>query len=94
MKALKLLEKYGHHIKLILQSCDEYIVDEAIAELKELENRSCDNCIFFQKRTSQCLNWAVNIMKDDNKPKSDGAYLSVEKKFCCNMWEKKNEPTN
>ena len=51
MKALELLEL----IKMMGVNIDiSIVINEAIEELEELENRSCDSCIYVGK--SNCIN--------------------------------------
>lgn len=44
MKALKLLKKYGYLINQYTMDLVSNDIHKAIAELEELENRSCNNC--------------------------------------------------
>lgn len=64
----------------------KYII-EAIKELKDLENRSCDNCNFSNIDT---------YFTDYGKCEKGYGFLfngrvEVIKDFCCNKWEAKNE---
>lgn len=78
MKALGLLEIYKN---LLLDGTTlmESDIDEAIKELEELENRSCDNCKYFHQ-SYLCL----ELGKGNIQPKEIGLNY-------CNKWEAKNE---
>ena len=68
---LKLLKKYPILIE------NEVIINEAIKELEELENRSCDNCKKRPSPFSECPCWSYSFGK---------ANISL-----CSEWEAKNE---
>ena len=77
MKALEILRR-------TLDNCYLTEVDEimeAIAELEELENRSCESCI----KGFNCPIFK-KVWKD--KLKKDG-YLISHKEFDCRFWESK-----
>ena len=74
MKALELLNTIS------TEWCDEYannIIDLAIKELEELENRSCENCKYFHQ-SYLCL----ELGKGNIQPKEIGLDY-------CNKWEAK-----
>ena len=78
---LKLIKKYPIFIE------NEVMIDEAIKELEDLENRSCDNCNFSNIDT---------YFTDYGKCEKGYGFLfngrvEVIKDFCCNKWEAKNE---
>ena len=90
MKALEILkaieEQEGTHLWLDDGSGypKKYII-EAIKELKDLENRSCDNCNFSNIDT---------YFTDYGKCEKGYGFLfngrvEVIKDFCCNKWEAK-----
>ena len=90
MKALGILkvieEQEGTHLWLDDGSgySKKYII-EAIKELKDLENRSCDNCNFSNIDT---------YFTDYGKCEKGYGFLfngrvEVIKDFCCNKWEAK-----
>jgi ribonuclease HII len=96
MKALEILkENKEQMIKFIncfdddCKEDDEYLsackyinqIDEAIKELEELENRSCENC----KTISKC-SILRKVIKD--RLRKDG-YLMSQKEFDCRFWEPK-----
>ena len=68
---LKLLKKYPIFIE------NEVMLNEAITELEELENRSCDNCKYFHQ-SYLCL----ELGKGNIQPKEIGLNY-------CNKWEAK-----
>lgn len=66
------------------------LINEAIAELKALENRSCDSCKHWN---DNCINLSVNttgfcmyygICNGDFEE-------DMKNVFCCKKWESKNE---
>ena len=60
----------------------KYII-EAIKELEELENRSCDNCKYWFYKTLETNIETCNFGLISHDYKSDS--------FCCNKWKSKNE---
>lgn len=60
-------------------------LNEAIAELKALQNRSCDNCSNFKKDGA----YYGICNKDINTTKNQDKFLS-NIDFCCNKWESKD----
>ena len=91
MKALEILETLR----------DEYIhgeltsdIEEAIKELEELQNRSCSSCRYFIEldnhpdKDGYCDNRNIGTYSLEDE---DGIALDVNKNFCCNKWEGKNE---
>ena len=58
---------------------NEVMINEAIKELEELENRSCDNCKYFHQ-SYLCL----ELGKGNIQPKEIGLNY-------CNEWKSKNE---
>ena len=87
IEILKVIEKQeGTHLWLDDGSGypKKYII-EAIKELKDLENRSCDNCNFSNIDT---------YFTDYGKCEKGYGFLfngrvEVIKDFCCNKWEAK-----
>ena len=76
---LKLLKKHPIFIE------NEVMINEAIKELEDLENRSCDNCNFSNIDT---------YFTDYGKCEKGYGFLfngrvEVIKDFCCNKWEAK-----
>jgi hypothetical protein len=68
--------------------------DEIEAELTELKNRTCSNCIYYtrivkNKEPFECNNESLNKM-DENLDASD-YYFRPSKDFGCNKWSKQNE---
>lgn len=88
MKALEIL-------KLIYKDCKECedrgfavtfhtnVLNEAIKELEDLQNRSCEGCKHFAKYKDRdygdCFGEARTLSDID----------TVNKEFCCNKWELK-----
>ena len=72
---LKLLKKHAIFIE------NEVIIDEAIKELEELENRSCDNCEYWFYKTLETNIETCNFGLISHDYESDS--------FCCNKWEPK-----
>lgn len=81
MKALDLLKNIDR------KCCTDRVnglLDLAIKELEELENRSCDNCThlritqFRDYEKATCTNENCDEMFDSD----------VGNNFCCNKWEK------
>ena len=82
MKALGLLEIYKN---LLLDGTTlmESDINEAVTELEELENRSCDNCKYWFYKTLETNIETCNFGLISHDYQSDS--------FCCNKWEAKNE---
>ena len=81
MKALELLEEY----KSIDYGCDisdlHNRIEEAIAELEELERRSCESCKHIDRGPYDVCPIAEPISRQ---------WLNYDKEaFSCNRWEKK-----
>lgn len=57
-------------------------LDEAIAELEALNNRSCENCKHYKQSLTQ-------IYKTCYVNKVNGFNLESDIDFCCNKWESK-----
>lgn len=57
--------------------------NEAIKELEELENRSCDNCEYWFYKTLETNIETCNFGLISHDYQSDS--------FCCNKWKSKNE---
>ena len=88
MKAIELLKdyiedesrlgdlNYAHYSNII-----DY-VNEAIVELEDIQNRSCDNCKHYKQSSSQDYKSCYEI-------KINGFNLESEKDFYCNKWESK-----
>jgi len=72
MKALEVLKKYGHHIKLILTKREEHIIDEAIAELEELQHIQSRYDALLIEYQNECkgLDAALAWIEELMKPKS------------------------
>lgn len=47
MKALKILNDYKKFDGFIRDAVSDIFLNEAIAELEALENRSCENCVYY-----------------------------------------------
>ena len=91
MKALKLLtymkasiNNEDGHEDFEAMSDDELkaYLDEAIAELEALQQRSCQNCKHWKVRntlvvSNECFRWSGNVM--------------TPKDFCCNRYEPKEQ---
>lgn len=56
-------------------------INEAIEEIKELENRSCINCKHYKQSSHQIYKTCFLI-------KTNGFNLESNVDFCCNKWEK------
>jgi hypothetical protein len=78
MKALHILKTV---LKDTIMSREKEYISEAIKELEELENRSCENC----KTISKC-SILRKVVKD--RLRKDG-YLMSQKEFDCRFWEPK-----
>lgn len=88
MKALNILKhkwisgnvvfdkRYNENIRYLKYS--EELINKAIKELEELQNRSCNNCEYYS-RIGSC----------DNKESMMFDKLSFDS-FCCNKWESKD----
>ena len=76
---LKLLKKHPIFIE------NEVMINEAIKELEDLENRSCENCKFKYVVDSMCTECRCNESPID--------YIDFDcfPFFCCNKWDAKNE---
>lgn len=88
MKALEIIEYFGAE-EMVNNNTpfEEQDYAEAIKELEELENRSCDNCNFSNIDT---------YFTDYGKCEKGYGFLfngrvEVIKDFCCNKWGAKNE---
>lgn len=79
MKALGMLQKWNNGNYPSKQE-----ISEAIAELKALENRSCNNCEYALKLHSD-----LNITHSEFVCKIDSRYNN--KDFYCNKWKRQNE---
>ncbi len=80
MKAIKILKAFTNAIFMTKE--DILKVEEAIVELKELQNRSCNNCKNIKKYNK--TEWECKKSVKTN-------YFSnyIEHSFCCNKWESK-----
>ena len=76
---LKLLKKHPIFIE------NEVMINEAIKELEDLENRSCENCKFKYVVDSMCTECRCNESPID--------YIDFDcfPFFSCNKWDAKNE---
>ena len=76
---LKLLKKHPIFIE------NEVMINEAIKELEDLENRSCDNCKFKYVVDSMCTECRCNESPID--------YIDFDcfPFFSCRKWKSKNE---
>ena len=74
---LKLLKKHPIFIE------NEVMINEAITEFEELENRSCENCKFKYVVDSMCTECRCNESPID--------YIDFDcfSSFSCNKWESK-----
>ena len=87
MKAIQVLKNclkysdYGNDIE------EKEYIRKAIAELEELENRSCENCKHLKITNSE---WGDNGCnhQDIYDCYDDGSYV-IPKDFCCNRYEPK-----
>lgn len=77
MKALHILKIV---LKDTVMSREKEYIEEAIKELKEMQNRSCGNCKYFTS--------SPNTNKYDCCEKGI-ADTSIS--FCCNKWEVRDE---
>lgn len=81
MKALQTLKEF----RLFFGSTQVLVqtqIDEAIAELEALQQRSCQNCKHWKVRntlvvSNECFRWSGNVM--------------TPKDFCCNRYEPKEQ---
>ena len=81
MKALQTLKEF----RLFFGSTQVLVqtqIDEAIAELEALQQRSCQNCKHWKVRntlvvSNECFRWSGNVM--------------TPKDFCCNRHEPKEQ---
>ena len=92
MKQLKALEILK--FMKMSSSSNITILNEAIAELEALENRSCENCKSFQfwSESKDISNWDshwVDLGLCYNRVQSGCFNSTVDKDFCCNKWESK-----
>ena len=81
MKQLKAIEVNQNSVKQLQSEIDIY--NEAIKQLEELENRSCDNCKFkyvVDSMTTECQH---------NDSPIDYVDLDCFPTFSCNVWESK-----
>lgn len=60
----------------------KYAFIEAIKELEDIQNRSCNNCKHYKQSSSQDYKSCYEI-------KVNGFNLESEKYFYCNKWESK-----
>jgi hypothetical protein len=82
MKALEILKDI-RNIETEYDHLKKHRFDQAIKELEDLENRSCDNC----KKGFDCP-ILKKVWKD--KLRKEG-YLISRKEFYCRFWESFNE---
>ena len=75
---LKLLKKYPIFIE------NEVMLNEAIKELEDLENRRCENCKHNKKQDNFMIFCDKEMCQDGSKM----MWHSFTKDFCCNKWEK------
>lgn len=81
LKALELLEQISTEWCI---SDANILIDEAIKELEELENRSCGDCKFCKDT------YVINIGSYTcHNIKSWMNQSNIIKDFCCNKWENK-----
>ena len=81
MKALQTLKEF----RLFFGSTQVLVqtqIDEAIAELEALQQRSCQNCKHWKVRntlvvSNECFRWSGNVMTPID--------------FCCNRYEAKEQ---
>ena len=75
---LKLLKKYPIFIE------NEVMLNEAIKELEDLENRRCENCKHNKEQDNFMIFCDAVACKDGSRI----MWHSYTKDFCCNKWEK------
>lgn len=89
MKALHILKIV---LKDTVMSREKEYIEEAIKELKEMQNRSCSSCRYFIEldnhpdKDGYCDNRNIGTYSLEDE---DGIALDVNKNFCCNKWEVK-----
>lgn len=72
MKALDILKQYQDDMQM---SIPDYVnLDEAIEELEEIENRSCNNCKWEMLKLGTC--YQIDLVE-------------IYSDFCCNQWASK-----
>ena len=76
MKALHILKII---LKDTIMSSEKAYVNEAIKELEDLQNRSCDNCKHNKEQDDSLIFCDQEISKDGTKMKWHG----FTKDFCC-----------
>ena len=90
MKAIKILKEYRN----IDFGCDvEQLhseINEAIAELEAIQNRSCESCKHWDSHTTECK----CIPLDYNYHGNPSEWLVTDKDFYCKYYERKEDDTN
>ena len=78
LKALEILQE--------ICNCNDRtnLLDEAIKELEELENRSCSNCKHYKFYPT-----TKEMFCNNEKTKIGFRQCDTEKDFCCNKWKSK-----
>ena len=80
MKALEILRDI-RNIETEYNHLKKHRFDQAIDELEELENRSCENCKYWFYKTLETNIETCNFGLISHDYQSDS--------FCCNKWEAK-----
>lgn len=92
MKAIQVLKDYRNSGFITPNSVFQNRIDEAIKELEELENRSCESCNIGVKNHDGTITCMIKAYPED-KYSGDilkgKYYYRVNNSFCCNSWEKK-----
>ena len=89
MKALDLLKNIDR------RCCTDRVnglLDLAIKELKELENRSCGNCKYNYYDKEDAILMCTN--EDNNQEYLHNSKMQITLDFYCNKWENKAQITN
>ena len=81
MKALTLLQDYYHDI---IYFTDKNNIDEAIAELEALQQRSCEECVHRSFIDEALTNKVTNGFCIENG-------FFTKRDFCCNRYEAKEQ---
>ena len=108
MKALEILKNHIIDLEGMVNIFDEYAMlrtrdetkkaivelNEAIKELEDLENRSCEDCKSFQfwSETKDISSWDshwIDLGICNNGVQSGCFNSTIDKDFYCNRWESK-----
>ena len=90
MKALEIL-KIDRDYCLAINNDKSIIVqyDEAIKELEDLQNRSCENCKYNKEQDNFMIFCDKEMSRDLCQNNSKMMWHSFTKDFCCKYWESK-----